>query len=211
MNENPPSSRVTLLLSAIGRGDARATDELLPIVYDELRRLAQRRMAGEPAGHTLQATALVHEAYLRLVGDGEAVAWENRAHFFGSAARAMRRILVERARRVGSEKRGGDRERVDASEAELVVAAPQGDALDLLALDEALEKLEAFDADLARLVMLRTFAGLGVDETAQALGVSPRTVKRDWSVAKAWLHRAMTGESPRRAAPEREGDDAGDA
>ena len=210
MNENSPERRVTLLLSAIGRGDARATDELLPLVYEELRRLAERRMAGEPAGHTLQATALVHEAYLRLVGGGEDVAWQNRAHFFGSAARAMRRILVERARRAGSGKRGGGRERVDADAAELLLAAPDDGALDLLSLDEALAKLEAFDADLARLVMLRYFAGLGVEETASALGVSPRTVKRDWSVAKAWLFRAMTGEAPRGARPER-GGDAGDA
>jgi len=192
----PPDPRVTLLLSAMGRGDPSAPEELWPIVYEELRRLAARRMASEPSGHTLQPTALVHEAYFRLVGGGDP-GFENRAHFFGSAARAMRRILVERARRDGAEKRGGGRERkrLEASDDLGLAAAPDG-AVDLLALDEALSKLEAFDADLARVVSLRYFAGLSVDETADALGVSPRTVKRDWSVARAWLFRAMTGEAP---------------
>lgn len=202
MSESSPE-RVTLLLHAIGRGEEKATDELLPIVYAELRRLAKRRMENEASGHTLQATALVHEAYLRLVGDGD-VAWANRAHFFGAAANAMRRILVDRARRVGREKRGGGLERIDWGDVE-VAASPDG-TVDLISLDEALVRLEAFDPRLARLVMLRYFAGLGVDDTAAALELSPRTVKRDWSVARAWLFRAMTGE----ARDQKGGDDGGE-
>jgi len=195
VTEPASPDRVTLLLSAIERGDEGATDELLPIVYGELRRLAAKKMAGETASHTLQATALVHEAYLRLVGDAEDVKWENRAHFFGAAAHAMRRILVERARRVGREKRGGGRARVLLDDVDPAAPGADGAAaagVDLVLLDEALLKLEAFDPRLARIVSLRFFAGLSVEETASATDLSPRTVKREWSVARAWLHRAMS-------------------
>jgi len=178
------------LLGALGEGEASAGEQLLPLVYDELRRLAQSRMGREPAGHTLQATALVHEAYLRLVGNQD-LRWQSRAHFFGAAALAMRRILVERARRVRRERHGGGRARLPLED---VDAALDPESLDLAALDEALKDLETIDERMAQVVSLRFFAGLNVEETAAALDISPRTVKREWSVAKVWLYRKMTGE-----------------
>jgi RNA polymerase sigma factor (TIGR02999 family) len=182
---------VTLLLAEVERGDPRAAEALLPLVYDELRALAERRLAREPAGATLQATALVHEAWLRLVGDGGAGGdWNSRGHFFGAAAQAMRRILVERARARTTAKRGGAALRVPLEPQN--VAAPLSDE-DLLALDEALERLGARDARQGRVVLLRHFAGLSVDETAAALGVSPATVKSDWAFARAWLARELGG------------------
>jgi len=171
----------------MGGGDRAATDELFPLVYDELRRLAAEAMGHERSSHTLQATALVHEAYLRLVGPEEG--WENRGHFFGAAAQAIRRILVDHARARQSLKRGGDWDRVSLDE-----RAMEGtSAVDLLALDEALGALAAIDARMARLVELRFFAGLTVDQAAEALGVSPATAAREWQFARAWLHAQLGG------------------
>jgi len=178
---------VTRLLDAAAAGNSKAAAELLPLVYDELRQLAAARMADEKPGQTLQATALVHEAYLRLTGDDE-IAWENRAHFFGAAARAMQRILVEHARARGREKRVGGRQRQPLSVVDLAVDA---DLEQVLAVQSAVEKLEAQDPRLAEIVRLRFYAGLGVEETAQALGLSERTVRRDWTVARAWLIREL--------------------
>jgi RNA polymerase sigma factor (TIGR02999 family) len=176
-------SEVTRLLEEAGKGSRLASEELLPLVYDELRMLAARRLGREAPGQTLQATALVHEAYLRLVGDGTPT-WENRAHFFGAAALAMRRILVERARRSQSAKHGGRRERVSLTD--LDVAAVEN-SVDFVALDRALQRMEREDGRSAQIVMLRFFAGLSVEETANALGMSASTVKREWSCARAWL------------------------
>lgn len=203
------NANLTVLLNAAGEGDSRAASELLPVVYDELRRLASQRMAHEPAGLTLQATALVHEAYLRLIKDTD-VRWNGRNHFFAAAAIAMRRILVERARAVAGPKRGGGRKRVDL---DAVDAGGGGDrasmggggsggpdspeaVVDWLALDEALAALEKEDPRLAEVVMLRFFAGLSVEKAAEVLGISDRQVKREWAVARAWLYEKMTGEAP---------------
>lgn len=192
------SSDVTRLLVAIGAGDQRASEELLPLVYGELRKLAAQRLRREPPGQTLDATALVHEAYLRLVGDG-ASKWSTNGHFFGAAALAMRRILVERARRVGRERHGGTRQRVSLSEVmqreglagHRVESAGQERAernrIDLVALDEALRRMEEQDERMARIVMLRFFAGLSIEQTAEALDLSPTSVKRQWACARAWL------------------------
>ncbi len=179
------------MLGSIAAGDSLASDRLLPLVYDELRKLARSQMDREPAGHTLQPTALVHEAYLRLVGDdsGSELKWESRGHFFFAAARAMRHILVERARRQGQLKRGGDRKRVPLGDA-IEVADPQG--VDMVGLDEALGKLEQRNERAARVVMLRYFAGLGIEESALALGIGPTTVKTEWNYARVWLHREMS-------------------
>jgi RNA polymerase sigma factor (TIGR02999 family) len=184
-----PAAQVTRLLEAAARGEARAAEELLPLVYEELRTLARRRLAEEPPGHTLQATALVHEAWLRLVGpEGEGEPWNGRGHFFGAAARAMRRILVERARRRAGLRHGGALKRVELTEN---VAVGDEESLDLLALDAALVRLEALEARKAEVVGLRFFAGLSVEEAARALDVSPGTVKNDWNFARAWLHREL--------------------
>ena len=181
---------VTQILSAAGRDEPRAADQLLPMVYDELRRLAARKLAREAPGQTVQATALVHEAYLRLIGSGDP-GWDGRGHFFAAAAEAMRRILVENARRKATLKAGGGRRRADSAEAEPALAGPD---LDLLALDEALVVLEARDKRKADLVKLRYFAGLTVDQAAAALGVSPSTADNDWAYARSWLRLAMLGE-----------------
>ena len=175
---------VTRLLSAIERGDPRASEELLPLVYRELRRLAQQKPAREKPGQTLQATALVHEAYLRLVGGEDAQGWESRGHFPGAAAEAMRRILVESARRKRTEKHGGGLERQDVDDVDIVAPARSGD---LPAVDEALTRLEAEDPLKARLVKLRLFAGLTEDEAAKVLGLSRTSAQRCWRYAKAWL------------------------
>ena len=174
---------VTRILSAIGQGDRRAAEELLPLVYDELRRLAAQKLARESPGQTLQATALVHEAYLRLVGPADAERWENRGHFFAAAAEAMRRILVENARRKRGAKHGGGRRRVPLAEVHRVAESPD----DLLALDDALGKLAAEDAPAAELVKLRVFAGLSVEEAADALELARATAYRHWTFARAWL------------------------
>src|SRR5438309_6104615 len=184
-------SDVTRLLDAAAAGDRRAAADLLPLVYDELRKLAAARMAAEAPGNTLQPTALVHEAYLRLVSPAKPqAAFDGRGHFFAAAAEAMRRILVDAARRKGREKHGGDRERVDLDAA--APAAPDA-RHDLIALDAALTRLASEDPQAARLVELRHFAGLSVAEAAQALGVAPRTADRVWAFARAWLHRELAG------------------
>jgi RNA polymerase sigma factor (TIGR02999 family) len=184
------SEAITSLLARAQEGDRQATDELLPLVYEELRELADRFLAAEKRGATLQPTALVHEAYLRLVGSDQA-GWENRAHFFGAAARAIRRILVDQARARRAARRGGGRPlRLDT---DAPLAGPEP-SLDVLAIDEALAKLASIDAQKARVVELRFFGGLSVDETAASLGVSASTVAREWVFARTWLHRAMSDE-----------------
>ena len=180
---------VTRMLDAAAAGDRRAAADLLPLVYDELRKLAAARMAAEAPEHTLQPTALVHEAYLRLLGPRDAPRWDSRGHFFAAAAEAMRRILVDAARRKRRAKHGGDRTRVDLDAAPGVVPDPRHD---LIALDAALTRLAAEDAQAARLVELRYFAGLTVAEAAAAVGVSARTADRVWAFARAWLHRELT-------------------
>ena len=180
---------ITRILSAIEDGDPKAAERLMPLVYDELRRLAAGRLAREVPGQTLQATALVHEAYLRLVGRDEARGWTSRGHFFAAAAQAMRRILVDNARRKGTRKRGVGLERQPLDE----VAAPQPDD-ELLALDEALQTLAATDPIKARLVELRYFAGLTGEQAAEVLGISPATADRHWVFAKAWLRNEVRGQ-----------------
>lgn len=188
---SPSSSRrVTELLDAIGGGDRPAADELLPLVYEEMRKLARWRLARDTPGQTLQPTALVHEAYLRLVEDPE-MRWENRAHFFAAAAEAMRRILIERARRYARRKHGGGRMRVTLHEG-LVSTEPRPE--ELLDLDAALERLEARDPAMANVVKMRYFAGLSVEDTAKAMEISARTVNRLWTSARAWLYREIAGD-----------------
>lgn len=186
----PAQPNITELLVGYGRGDKEALDRLMPIVYDELRRQAARYLKREQAGHTLQTTALIHEAYVRLV-DQRNVQWQNRAHFFGIAAQLMRRILVDHARTKKRAKRGGSDVRVSLGEVD--VAAKDQD-LDVVALDEALNRLAKIDEQQSRVVELRFFSGLTVEETAEVMGISAATVKRDWSMAKAWLHRELSGE-----------------
>ncbi len=181
MSENPD---VTLLLSALTRGDEGAASKLIPAVYDELRRLAGSYMRRERVDHTLQATALVHEAYLKLV-EQRSVNWQSRAHFFGVAAQLMRRILIDHARGHSRQKRGGDEQKVSLDEA-LIFSEQQAD--ELLAVDDSLNQLAKIDPRQAKVVEMRFFGGLSIEEAAEVLGVSPKTVKRDWSVAKAWLY-----------------------
>jgi RNA polymerase sigma factor (TIGR02999 family) len=184
-------SEVTRLLTAIEHGDSQATAELLPLVYDELRRLARSHMANERPEHTLQATALVHEAYLRLIGD-DGARWNSRGHFFAAAAEAMRRILVETARRKASLKHGGQRRRIDL-DSSCAVSEPL--SLDLLALDEALSKLEANEPAKAAVVKLRFFAGLTMLEAADSLGISLATAERHWVFARSWLYAELADSS----------------
>jgi len=184
-------SDVTRILNAMERGDAKATDELLPLVYEELRLLAAQRLSHEPPGQTLQATALVHEAYLRLVGD-VSHSWNSRGHFFSAAAEAMRRILVENARRKRSDKRGGEHKRVDLDGSE-AAGSTSPDPDSLIALDEALQQLSQVDGAKAEVVKLRYFAGLTIEQTAASMGISPATAKRLWTYARAWLIREMGG------------------
>jgi RNA polymerase sigma factor (TIGR02999 family) len=181
-------SDVTRLLQAIDQGDLRASAELLPLVYDELRRLARQKLASEKPGQTLDATALVHEAYLRLV-DGEAPQqWNSRGHFFMAAAESMRRILIDSARRKRQVGRGGDRQRISLDEAEVAAESPSDD---VLALDESLARLEEVDPVAAKLVKLRYFAGLTMPQAAEALDMPLRTAERNWTYARTWLHRDM--------------------
>ena len=180
---------VTRILSAIEQGDPQAAEKLLPLVYDELRRLAAQRLAQEKPGQTLQATALVHDAYLRLVDVDEAQRWDSRGHFFAAAAEAMRRILVEAARRKGSQRQGGGRQRCELLDGDLLTYGVSDELLDL---DAALTKLSAVDGPAAELVKLRAFAGMTVEEAAGHLGISPRTAKRSWTYARAWLMRELS-------------------
>src|SRR4051794_39251329 len=182
-------SDVTRILDAIEQGDSKAASELLPLVYDELRRLAAQRLAHEQPGQTLQATALVHEAYLRLVGEDDARGWDGRGHFFAAAAEAMRRILIDRARHKQTEKAGGGRRRLNLDGIEPTLAETDGDRL--LALDDALRQLEAEDPRKAELVKLRYFAGLTAEQAAAALGVSLSTAEKDWAYARSWLRVAV--------------------
>jgi RNA polymerase sigma factor (TIGR02999 family) len=183
-------SEVTQILSAIERGDRHAASQLLPLVYGELRQLAAKKLAHEAPGQTLQPTALVHEAYVRLVGEEKGPHWDSRGHFYWAAAEAMRRILVENARSKKADKRGGGRERVDLDLDHIAVPELRED---LLALDEALDRLAATDPEAARLVQIRYFAGMTLEEAAQVLGVSPRTVDRLWAYARTWLFRSLRG------------------
>ncbi len=186
-------SEVTRILSAIEQGDPQAAEELLPLVYAELRQLAAQKLAQEKPGQTLQATALVHEAYLRLVDVNKLPHWDSRGHFFAAAAEAMRRILVDNARRKRSGKHGGGLARRDLDDVEL--AAPEL-GTELLALDEALDRLAAKDPVKADLVKLRHFAGLTIEEAAQALGISMTTANRYWAYARAWLHQDILADDP---------------
>jgi RNA polymerase sigma factor (TIGR02999 family) len=186
-------TEVTRILSAIEQGDPRAAEQLLPHIYGALRQLAAHKLAQEKPGQTLQATALVHEAYLRLVGSpgensGEETRWNSRGHFFAAAAEAMRRILVEQARRRNAAKRGGQTSREELHESAIIAPEP---TQDVVALSDALDRLAEVDPDAARLVKLRFFAGLTMSETAKALGVSVRTAQSTWAYARSWLHRAL--------------------
>jgi RNA polymerase sigma factor (TIGR02999 family) len=187
--DSSSGGQVTRLIAAIEGGDSRAAEQLLPLVYDELRRLATQRLAREQPGLTLQATALVHEAYLRLLGSNGGV-WAGKAHFFAAAAEAMRRILIDNARRKATGRHGGQTSRRDITLVDVAAPAPSED---LLALDEALSRLEAEDPAKANVVKLRYFAGLTEDEVAQALGVSRATIQRHWRFAKAWLFSELQG------------------
>jgi RNA polymerase sigma factor (TIGR02999 family) len=178
-------SDVTQILSAIEKGDPQASEQLLPLVYDELRRLASQRLTAEKPGQTLQATALVHEAYLRLVGVQHEQRWDSRGHFFAAAAEAMRRILLNRARDKKRDKRGGERRRVDLDQIEIALDTNDEQ---LIALDEALTLLATEDSDAARLVNLRFFAGLTLKDAGASLGLAPRTAERQWAYARAWLY-----------------------
>ena len=183
-------NEVTHILSAIEQGDTQAAEQLLPLVYDELRHLAAQKLAQEKPGQTLQATALVHEAYLRLVQEPNTTQWDSRGHFFAAAAEAMRRILIDNARSKARLKRGGDRKRVDLNEADLVsVAVPE----ELLLIDEAIAKLAVDDPEAAQLVRLRYFAGLSVEDAAELSGLSRSTAYEHWAYARAWLHHRLYG------------------
>ena len=188
----PPRQEVTQVLVDWNKGDQHAPDRLMPLVYEELRKLARNYLQRERSDHTLQATGLVHEAYLRLV-DQTSMSWQNRAHFFAVAAQVMRRILVDYARSHRAEKRGGEREKIEFDEA----LAPSGEkAVDLIALDDALQDLVTFDPRQSRIVELRFFGGLTNEEIADVLGISARTIKREWRLAKAWLRREIMGNEP---------------
>ncbi|HKB41838.1 MAG TPA: ECF-type sigma factor [Gemmataceae bacterium] len=187
-------SEVTRILSVIEQGDPHAAAQLLPLVYDELRKLAAQKMAQEVPGQTLQATALVHEAYVRLVDVERAQHWNSRGHFFAAAAEAMRRVLVEQARRKQSQKRGGSLRRVELDESALPASSDDGPAEDLLALDEALQQFESEEPLKAQLVKLRYFAGLSFQEAAAALGISVASAKRHWVYARSWLYGKLHGQ-----------------
>ncbi len=191
MPVNQPSP-VTLLLEQAESGDHAAVNDLLPLVYDELRRVAQVQMNDERPGHTLTATALVHEAYLRLLGSEQQLPWANRSHFYFAAGEAMRRILIEHARKRGRVKRGGGRRHIPL---DVVDLASSENSQEILSFDEAFRRLEEEAVDAAAVVRLRFYAGLSIDETAKALGVSSRTIDRDWAFARAWLYRELGHDS----------------
>ena len=184
-------SEITQILHAIGRGDEHASEQLLPVIYQELRHLAASMLARESPGQTLEATALVHEAYVRLVAAEAEQKWNHRGHVFAAAAEAMRRILVEKARRKQRVKHGGEHQRVELDDERLVCSVPSDQ---LLALDEALERFGQEEPEKARLVTLRFFAGLSIEEAAEALGISRATASRYWTYARAWLHDAMSAD-----------------
>lgn len=185
-------SEVTRILTAIERGDSKSTDELLPLVYNELRHMAAHKMSVEPAGHTLQPTALVHEVWLKLV-DVPSQSWQNRAHFFGAAAEAMRRILIARARRKGRQRRGANAAHIAVDELEIASPAPDEQ---LLALDEALNRFAEHEPQQAELVKLRYFVGMTIEEAAEVLGISEATAKRWWAYARAWLFNEINAAKP---------------
>jgi RNA polymerase sigma factor (TIGR02999 family) len=191
-------NEVTHILSAIEQGDPHAAEQLLPLVYDELRKLAARKLAQEKPGQTLEATALVHEAYLRLVDTDRAQHWNSRGHFFAAAAEAMRRILVDQVRKKLSQRGGGNLQRHHLEDQEIAVPEP---AVDLLAVHDALERFQSVDAQAAQIVTLRYFAGLTIPQAAEALGISTSTADRSWAYARAWLHAALKQEAAG-AAPE---------
>ncbi len=191
-------NNLTCILSQIEQGDPRAPEQLLPLVYDELRKLAAQRLARESPGQTLQATALVHEAYLRLLGSDKPPSWSGRGHFFSAAAEAMRRILIENARRKRAGKHGGDLQRV---ELDGVDVAEAGQSADVLAVDEALSRLAAEDPTKAELVKLRYFGGLSVEDAGRVLGISRATADRYWAYARVWLYSELSGEGPGTADP----------
>jgi RNA polymerase sigma factor (TIGR02999 family) len=202
-SDGPPDpavmNEITLVLQSVGRDDPETAEKLLVLVYEQLRDLAHARMRQEPghgAGMTLNPTALVHEAYLRVIGDQgrQPQLWQNRGHFFGAAALAMRRILVERARQKKRIKHGGGKQHVELDGDHVPDASAEHDQTDLIALDEALTKLEQIDARKAKVVSLRYFGGLSIEETAAAMDISPATVKNDWAFARAWLHRELNDE-----------------
>src|SRR5262245_28603430 len=186
-------SDMTRILSQIEQGNPQAAEKLLPLVYDELRKLAAAKMAQENPGQTLQATALVHEAYLRLVDSTQTQNWNSRGHFFAAAAEAMRRILVDKARRKQREKHGGERQRIELSEVRIGIDSPPDE---LLAIDESLEKLAATDPEAAQLVKLHCFAGLTIEQAAESLSISARTAYRDWAYARGWLFRLLEQQQP---------------
>jgi RNA polymerase sigma-70 factor, ECF subfamily len=190
----PQSSDVTILLNRINDGDGKAPEKLLPLVYGELRKLAHSYLQNERSDHTLQATALVHEAYIRLV-DWEKVSWQNRAHFFAVAANVMRKILVDHAREKKAQKRDSG-QKLSLDEA-ISLPSQNPREIDLIALDDALEKLAKFDKTQSKIVELRFFGGLTIEETAHAINISPATVKREWTVAKTWLFREIKGNNNR--------------
>jgi RNA polymerase sigma factor (TIGR02999 family) len=192
-----PASAATLILQRLSEGDRQAADELLPLVYDELHGLARHHMRGERQAHTLQATALLHEAFLRMVAVTDP-SWEGRGHFLRVASKAMRHVLVDHARARGAQKRGGDQQRVPLDDA---VASFESRAEDLIALDDALTRLAANDEQLARIVELRFFGGQTVPDTARALGVSPSTVERGWRIARVWLKAELSGEDAEKDEP----------
>lgn len=194
MSEVPTQANVTELLVNWGKGDQQALEQLMPIVYDELRRLAGRYLRRERSGHTLQSTALVHEAFLRLI-DQNRVQWQNRAHFFGVAAQLIRRILVDHARAHRAQKRGAGAVVLSLDEA---LGVPGAQDIDLISLDDSLVQLTEMDPQQGKIVELRFFGGLSIEETAEAIGVSPATVKRDWVMAKAWLFQNLSGAPPAR-------------
>jgi RNA polymerase sigma factor (TIGR02999 family) len=185
----PPMDEVARILNAIEQGDPHAASQLLPLIYDELRNLAAQKLAHEKPGQTLQATALVHEAYLRLVDDEQARQWNSRGHFFAAAAEAMRRILIEKARRKQRRRQGGVHQRLDLDQLDIM---DETVSESLLALDEALERLAAEEPAVAEVVKLRYFAGLTIEQTAAALGISVRTANRHWAYARAWLYQQLT-------------------
>jgi RNA polymerase sigma factor (TIGR02999 family) len=191
MQEDPGEPDITRLLREWRGGNAEALQRLIPLVYGELHTLASRYLSHERRDHTLQTTALVHEAYLKLAGQRD-VEWQNRAHFFGIAAQLMRRILVDHARRDRRGKRGGGARHVPLDDMDPPSAAPAVDAADAYAIDRALSRLEAVDPQQGRVVELRYFGGMTIEETAEVMGISPATVKREWAVARAWLYREIT-------------------